>query len=661
VIILKRQQLILRLAFIFIFLFITGCATTQSEWKKAQKKNSIRSYSSFLLDHKDSKYANEARQRIWDITQEINSIENYTIFIQYYPKSIHKDEAVSRLNKLKDEAAVKLMKENMKKRWEYKVKGSMDLYAYLDFINDFSQVINPYYEKEVIYGLSKLFAGPLFSEESSEKTQDIVDAFRNLEDSTIEQFVRTVNFGKGVSIYPYGASCTYIVFIFDNIPAEVLRGFGNQRPDLFIKLLKDDVELVRIKAAQSLSTTCNPKTVEPLILSLADKSPTVRFYAAYSLSATKAPEAVKPLIKLLKDEYIRIRIIAVNTLGEIGNPEAVEAIASLVLKEKIKDLPNLTAIRVRSAINALSKIQDPTAVNALVKLIDKPIKFKRCIEDALIRIGSPSVQPLIEILDIDSPTQKSVIEILGEIGDKRAVTPLIDKLQKDTRLYVKKYNLIKKNKPYMLTGFSNKNDVCGPVWEIIEALNAINDPRAITPINNCLKVLPFCCPTRAINNFGKVAVEPLISLLANSRNDQLKKNVAMELMRIGEPSFLPLRNKINRIQGNGKFFGMVALYFIEKDNRENLLDKLAKENKIDLDKTFNQHQLIISQGKKGTEWALFLAFLKKGGRDMLTTFLNSGNPMLSDVAEFYAVTVGYQIHYSPESWDNNKKTKWGGD
>ena len=48
-------------------------------------------------------------------------------------------------------------------------------------------------------------------------------------------------------------------------------------------------------------------------------------------------------------------------------------------------------------------------------------------ENALIRIGEPSIEPLIEILkDKQNPARVSAAKILGKIGDGSAIKPLID-------------------------------------------------------------------------------------------------------------------------------------------------------------------------------------------------------------------------------------------
>jgi len=86
----------------------------------------------------------------------------------------------------------------------------------------------------------------------------------------------------------------------------------------------------------------------------------------------------------------------------------------------------------------------------------------RCVEirKELIRIGQPSVEPLIDKLKeplLGSTKRELVYIALGEIRDSRAVGPLIDELK--------------------------KKDVRS-VWEIAIALGKINDQRALPVLKN---------------------------------------------------------------------------------------------------------------------------------------------------------------------------------
>ena len=128
--------------------------------------------------------------------------------------------------------------------------------------------------------------------------------------------------------------------------------------------------------------------------------------------------SVEPLIGLLSDDDSELRRRTVLALGEIGDTRAVEpVIASLNDKdEKV----------VQQAFGALGKMKDIKAVETLIYyLSDKETRY--WASEALVESGEIAVEPLIKLLNEGNT---GVIKILIEIGDERAVAPLIDFLNK---------------------------------------------------------------------------------------------------------------------------------------------------------------------------------------------------------------------------------------
>ena len=139
-----------------------------------------------------------------------------------------------------------------------------------------------------------------------------------------------------------------------------------------------------------------------------------RFYVIARAAATEAlgkiGEAVDPLIQALKDENVYIRRGAAEALGKIGDARAVEPL-----------------IR---AWNTAS----------LTYGVDKDEALSRHAAEALVKIGGPAVEPLIQHLKKQKEfknwdTRRGAAEILGKIGDARAVEPLTKAL-KDPNEYV---------------------------------------------------------------------------------------------------------------------------------------------------------------------------------------------------------------------------------
>jgi len=93
---------------------------------------------------------------------------------------------------------------------------------------------------------------------------------------------------------------------------------------------------------------------------------------------------------------------------------------------------------ISDAILALGELRDKRAVEPLISCMKKGFSsypasstfpLGMCAQSALIKIGEPAVEPLIEVLKNEVPnTRASAAYILGEIGDKRAVEPLFHAL-----------------------------------------------------------------------------------------------------------------------------------------------------------------------------------------------------------------------------------------
>lgn len=124
----------------------------------------------------------------------------------------------------------------------------------------------------------------------------------------------------------------------------------------------------------------------------------------------------------------------------------------------------------------------------------------------LIKIGAPSVEPLISVLQDhnSSPLHCETIKALGAIKDKRAVEPLL--------------NVLRDNK-------------IQPREEVVKALGQIGDKTVVKPLISMLwnkEGIPFRCETiRALGaTKDKRVVEPLIDVLQQEiRKPRLETNM----------------------------------------------------------------------------------------------------------------------------------------
>jgi len=150
----------------------------------------------------------------------------------------------------------------------------------------------------------------------------------------------------------------------------------------------------------------------------------------------KAKKKVEDLINLLlMHNNASERGKAALKLGEIGDVRAVEPL--------IKALEDGDRKMLWQAAWALGEIGDARAVEPLIRVlkVQFPVDQELLRESvlALVKIGAHAVEPLIIVLreDADVLTRSLAAQILGQIGDTRAVEPLTEAL-KDREEHVRK-------------------------------------------------------------------------------------------------------------------------------------------------------------------------------------------------------------------------------
>ena len=214
------------------------------------------------------------------------------------------------------------------------------------------------------------------------------------------------------------------------IVAENVKKFNTESVDPLITALKKRDPNVRKIASEILGDIGDPRAIGPLIIALKDTNPDVRICAAQALGKLQDHRAVEPLIVSLKDKNANVRKNSVEILGALGDSRAVEPLISA-----LSDVDHSIKL---CAVEALGKIGDPRAIDPLIaKLQDPDTKTQNTAVEALKKFGNEPLDPLIIVLNgKNSYGKKQVLEILGEIGDPRAVKPIINSLKdsdSDTR------------------------------------------------------------------------------------------------------------------------------------------------------------------------------------------------------------------------------------
>jgi HEAT repeat protein len=229
---------------------------------------------------------------------------------------------------------------------------------------------------------------------------------------------------------------------------------GRRAVDALIAKLPDPVPLVRQRAAEALGLLKDRSAVAPLVRALLDADRCVRAQAAESLGQIRSVRALAPLTAALADPEADVRLKAVTALGALGDPEATAALGRRLSADPDDDV-RLVAVQAlvrlegeearRLLLEALNDAGQPRAVvlriNELLGVAERDLlvdahlaNLSRPPGDGLLRSVVRWVRPGARKLDarahdLDVRKRQNAAESLGELGDERAVGPLLHVLQ----------------------------------------------------------------------------------------------------------------------------------------------------------------------------------------------------------------------------------------
>ncbi len=250
----------------------------------------------------------------------------------------------------------------------------------------------------------------------------------------------------------------------------------------------------------------------------------IRQAAAFALGEIGDPRCIRSLTVALNDsDSYDVRLAAVRALAKFGSP-AVEPLCYAV------KVPALT----EKAAEALGKIGDPRAVEPLGDVLREG-RYAGAAVAALARIGTPAVETLLAAMKVGDPqVRRTAIEALGNIGDTRAVEPLLAALNDaDSRFSaIKVLGEIGDRRAVgpltMLLSDKDRTIRSGAVkaleklgWQPDNVESEIIYAIAYEDWDRCVKI-------------GTPAVELLISTLLDE-DMRFRQNAAKVLGRIGNP------------------------------------------------------------------------------------------------------------------------------
>lgn len=380
--------------------------------------------------------------------------------------------------------------------------------------------------------------------------------------------------------------------------------------DALVRAIKDPDYMVRSQAVFALGEVGGEMAIEPLVSAFQDQDAMLRNPAAHELEklgwqpngkelrisfaialekwdrlVEEGGDSVVPLLGLLGDSNpnVKLKINVITTLGGIGDRRAV-----LPLIAALNDPDDNVKI---SAISALAQIRDQQAVEPLIEMINKSSKeLRQHLVTALVMIGEQSVMPLISALEevhkkvlqsavmlikyLDSKSSDrhlylrevywgpweiwlDLVDALGQIGDVRAVSPLVLKLGNWDSFYFARDNISAKYRYDRLSSMARSTDGEKKEFSELTNLREWSSKVKMETANALVKIGEPAIPTlvsslygmdepdvvwKALIKFGESSVLLLIELLHSSDSD-IRSGSAEALSKIGDVRALrPLLN-----------------------------------------------------------------------------------------------------------------------
>ncbi len=218
------------------------------------------------------------------------------------------------------------------------------------------------------------------------------------------------------------ALCSRDEFVVTAVTRSLIGARNTTLLDTLVRALQQGNVRARQAAADALGWMADRRSVEVLVAALGDEDSKVRANAVVALGRLNDRRAVTPLLALIAGSDPVMKYAAAGILGRLGDRRATAPLVGLLDDADI-------LIRAAGA-EALGSLGDPRAANPLARALEREWedRTRMAMMIALVRLkDSRALEPLLQVLDRKRGTleqRPKAAELLGELGDPRAIWPL---------------------------------------------------------------------------------------------------------------------------------------------------------------------------------------------------------------------------------------------
>jgi HEAT repeat protein len=218
------------------------------------------------------------------------------------------------------------------------------------------------------------------------------------------------------------ALCSRDDFVVAAVTRSLIGARNTSLLDALVRALQQGNVRMRQAAADALGWMADRRSVEVLVAALGDEDWKVCANAVIALGRLNDRRAVTPLVALIAGSNPAMRLVAAGILGRLGDRRATAPLVGLL---------DDADILVRAAgAEALGALGDPRAANPLARALEREWedRSRMAMMVALVQLkDSRALEPLLQVLERKRGTMEQrprAAELLGELGDPRAIWPL---------------------------------------------------------------------------------------------------------------------------------------------------------------------------------------------------------------------------------------------